>query len=97
MLHEPAAQDGVDAAADYKMKLGLKMFAIFSLVYAGFVGINVVKPALMERPILFGMNLASVYGIGLIVFALALALVYNHLCTRKEKELHVPEPKREDR
>ena len=34
-----------------------------------------------------GLNLAVVYGMGLIIFALILALIYNHLCTQKEREL----------
>ena len=37
--------------------------------------------------IVAGLNLAVVYGFGLIVLAMILALIYNWLCTRKEKEL----------
>ena len=34
-----------------------------------------------------GLNLAVIYVVGLIVFALVLALIYNWLCTKKEAEL----------
>lgn len=87
MLHEPASQSGPDPAESYKMKLGVLMFFIYGAVYVGFVAINVVKPELMETILPTGMNLATVYGIGLIVFALFLAVIYNHLCTTKEKAM----------
>ncbi|MCD4824734.1 MAG: DUF485 domain-containing protein [Phycisphaerae bacterium] len=89
MLHEPAAHSGPDAAYAYKKRLGVFMFLIYAAIYVGFVGINLVKPEMMERIIVFGLNLAVVYGFGLIVFALFIALIYNRLCIRKEKQLGV--------
>jgi uncharacterized membrane protein (DUF485 family) len=86
MLHEPAPQTGKDPAFGFKRRLGLIMFAVYAAVYAGFVLINLVRPALMGRMALGGLNLAVVYGFGLIVFALLLALVYNAACTRREKK-----------
>ena len=64
------------------------MFLFYALIYAGFVAINVIKPILMEADALFGLNLAVVYGFGLIIFALILALIYNRMCAKKEKELN---------
>lgn len=91
MLHEPAAQAGVDHATAYKMKLGVRLFVVYAVLYfVGFVGISVLKPTLMEKSVLFGMNLAVVFGFGLIVVALVLALVYNRMCTKKEAELNGP-------
>ena len=84
MLHEPAAQQGKDYATAYKMRLGAIMFFIYGLIYAGFVAINVAKPVLMEKTIVFGLNLAVVYGFGLIIFALILALIYNKMCAKRE-------------
>lgn len=84
MLHEPAVESGLDHAADYKSRLGVRMFLVYSLLYAAFVVLNVVKPAAMETDVLFGMNLAVVYGIGLIVVALLQALVYDKMCRRQE-------------
>ena len=91
MLHEPAAPIKKDYAVSYKQRLGVWMFLIYAIVYAGFVTINVVDPTLMDLIIVFGLNLAVVYGISLIIFALILAVIYNLLCLRQERleqELH---------
>jgi uncharacterized membrane protein (DUF485 family) len=87
MLHEPAAQSGKDPAASYKMQLGIWMFLAYAIVYAIFVGINLYDPLLMEADIALGLNLATVYGFGLIIAALLQALVYNTMCTRREHAL----------
>lgn len=92
MLHEPAATSGPDPAFRYKRRLGAWMFVLYALVYAGFVVINLVRPGAMEAVILGGLNLAVVYGFGLIVFALVLALIYNRACGRMEKCLHPAGP-----
>ncbi|MGD9126357.1 MAG: DUF485 domain-containing protein [Planctomycetia bacterium] len=85
MLHEPAQDHGEDRAAPYKMRVGVYMFILYAIVYAGFVVINTVKPVLMEKEIMLGLNLAVVYGFGLIIFALILALIYNCLCKAQER------------
>lgn len=87
MLHEPAVQSGKDPAASFKMRVGVYMFVIYALFYAGFVALNVFKPVQMETQVLLGMNLAVTYGFGLIVFALILALIYTVLCGQKEAAL----------
>ena len=84
MLHEPAAKTGEDPASSYKMRLGVKMFTIYAITYAGFVAINIIKPILMEKIIILGLNLATVYGFGLIFFAMFMALIYNVMCTKAE-------------
>ncbi|OGS06917.1 MAG: hypothetical protein A2270_00585 [Elusimicrobia bacterium RIFOXYA12_FULL_51_18] len=86
MLHEPAAQSGPDASADYKMQIGVWMFLLYAVVYAVFVAINLLKPLWMEKIIFSGLNLAVVYGFGLIAFALVLALIYNHMCGLHEAD-----------
>ena len=86
MLHEPAVEVEKDHATAYKMRLGMRMFLVYAIIYAGFVAINVLSPLAMEITIIFGLNLAVVYGFSLIIIALALALIYNYLCTKKEKE-----------
>ena len=40
----------------------------------------------MEKEIIFGLNLAVVYGFGLIGFALVLALIYNTMCCTHEAD-----------
>lgn len=87
MLHEPAAQVEKEHATDWKARLGVKLFWLYSLVYMGFVGVAVFAPDSMKKTVLFGTNLAITYGMGLIVFAIVLGLIYNALCTRKEDEM----------
>jgi cytosine/uracil/thiamine/allantoin permease len=86
MHHEPATPAGKDPAGPYKMRLGLKMFAVYAFFYAGFVAINLLSPLTMATIVFAGLNLATVYGFALIVGALIEALIYNVLCNRKEAE-----------
>ncbi len=88
MLHEPANDQGVDHASDYKTRLGIVMFSVYALVYAGFVFINLIDPEIMEIVIPGGVNLAVAYGFGLIIFALILAVIYNAKCNKKEALLN---------
>ena len=88
MHHGPAQDSGPDPASAYKTRLGVWMFIFYCLIYAGFVFTNVLTEGqAMQIIVVAGLNLAVVYGMGLIIFALILALIYNHLCTAKEKEL----------
>lgn len=89
MLHKPDQSEdvGEDLALAFRTRIGVRLFLIYALVYGTFVGINLVSPLLMERIVLFGMNLAVTYGIGLILFAIVLALIYNHMCAKKELAL----------
>ncbi len=87
MLHEPAARSGPDPAQAYKSKLGVRMFLVYAITYASFVALNIISPLSMEKTIFLGLNLAVVFGFGLIIFALVLALIYNYACGLKEKEL----------
>ena len=86
MLHGENRSMGDDPAAGYKSSLGVKMFVVYALVYAGFVAINVIQPQLMERTVVLGLNLALVYGVGLIVMALILAIFYDKKCAKREAE-----------
>jgi uncharacterized membrane protein (DUF485 family) len=85
MLHEPTAEHKVDQAADYKKRLGLIMLAVYTAIYLAFILINVIDPMVMGTIVVGGLNLAIIYGFGLIVVALVLALAYNWACTRHEK------------
>lgn len=77
-----------DNASVYKVRIGIYMILLYALVYFSFIVINITNPLLMERIIFSGLNLAVVYGIGLIIFALILALIYNSMCSKKEAELN---------
>lgn len=87
MGHGPAVKLGKDDASGYKTKLGIKMFLIYTLVYGAFVGINTTNPKMMES-IIFGQTAAVIWGFGLIVLALIMALVYNRLCTKAEERMN---------
>ena len=89
MLHKPAANSGPDHAIKYKKRIGAYMFVLYSFVYTGFVFINIVKPVLMEKIIFAGLNMAVVYGFGLIIFALFLALIYNFMCEKEENRVNI--------
>jgi uncharacterized membrane protein (DUF485 family) len=87
MLHEPSVEMGTDNAAPKKARLGVIMFVIYTLVYAGFVFVGLSKPELMGLEMLGGQNLAIVYGFGLIFLAIVMGFIYNFLCTRMENKV----------
>jgi hypothetical protein len=97
MLHKPATPAGKDPAGPYKMRLGLKMFAAYAIFYAGFVAINLLFPLTMATIVFAGLNLATVYGLALIIAALVQALIYNVLCSRKEAEFARAEQQTEEK
>ena len=62
-------------------RYGLILFAIYVVLYLGFMLLSAFAPAAMKQPTpIGGVNLAIVYGFGLIVAALVLALIYMVLC-----------------
>jgi len=86
MLHEPAAEvHGIDEAAAFKRRLGLILLAVYGAIYIVFIVINVASPKSMGVIVVYGLNLAIVFGFALIVIAFLLALAYNWACTRHEK------------
>jgi uncharacterized membrane protein (DUF485 family) len=76
-----------DKAEKMKCRLGLLMFCIYAGVYASFVIISVYDVAIMDTLMPFGVNLAVFYGLGLIVLALILAVIYSKACTIIEKSV----------
>jgi uncharacterized membrane protein (DUF485 family) len=64
----------------HNARVGLILFFLYLALYGGFIGIAAVNPHAMATPVLAGANLAVVYGLGLIVAAFALALLYMVLC-----------------
>lgn len=85
--HGPATDWGKDRASHFKTRIGLWMFVLYSIFYCAFIAINVISPKVMGSAI-GGLNLAVIYGMGLIVFALMLAFVYNAICTTAEEEFN---------
>lgn len=64
----------------YNLRLGLWLFAIYLFVYTLFVALNAFAADLMESTPIAGVNLAILFGFGLIISAFVLALIYGFLC-----------------
>lgn len=85
-MHGEATDWGNDSSTKKKQKTGVIMFFIYLIVYSVFVAIGVFSYELMGEHVLFGLNLAVIYGMGLILLAIILGLIYNSLCTKYERE-----------
>ncbi len=68
-------------------RIGIVLFAVYLLLYGGFVFLNTFAADVMETTPLAGVNLAILYGFGLIVAALVLALIYGLLCNPTDDEI----------
>lgn len=88
MNHGPAVELGVDKAASRKSRLGIWLFIAYTIFYGVFVAIGVINYEALGAIVLAGLNLAIVYGIGLIVVAIVLGIVYNWRCTKIENEMN---------
>lgn len=64
-------------------RIGLFLFFLYLFFYGGFVLISAFSPGTMATMPIPGINLAIVYGFGLIVAAFVLALVYGVVCDSK--------------
>lgn len=61
-------------------RLGLWLFGVYLIVYGGFVLLTAFAPQVMQITFASGLNVAILYGLGLIAGAMVLALVYAWLC-----------------
>ena len=64
----------------FNARLGLTLFGLYLAVYAAFVAVNAFWPTAMDVVMWGGLNLAVLFGLGLIVGAFVLALVYAWCC-----------------
>jgi len=85
MAHGPSTDWGEDRSSSFKTRVGIWMFVLYAIIYAGFILINTINPDLMGSDI-GSLNLAIIYGFGLIIFAVLLAFIYNAICTAAEEE-----------
>lgn len=67
------------AAEARNARIGLWLFAVYVLLYGGFMVLNAFFPQRMGVPFFAGVNLAVTYGLLLIVGAVLLALLYMFL------------------
>ncbi|MBL1407491.1 DUF485 domain-containing protein [Sphingobacterium faecale] len=85
-MHVNNTAEEKEALTQQKSKLGVSLFFIYLVCYAGFVILGVFKYELLATTVFFGLNLALTYGIGLIIFAVILGVIYNYYCTRYEDQ-----------
>jgi uncharacterized membrane protein (DUF485 family) len=76
----PVTEGAEEQTSARATRYGRILFVFYALLYGGFVLINAFDPALMQTTPLGGINLAVLYGLGLIFAAFALALFYDWLC-----------------
>jgi uncharacterized membrane protein (DUF485 family) len=72
-------------------RVGIVFFAIYLVLYGGFVLLNAFAPQTMEITPLAGVNLAIWCGFGLIVAALAMALIYGWMCAPEDTDEGSPQ------
>ncbi len=70
-------------------RVGFVLFVVYLLLYGGFVFLNAFAADVMEWTPIAGVNLAILYGFGLIIAALLLALLYGFLCRERPVEQEV--------
>ncbi len=68
------------AAQRSNARVGVILFLVYFLLYVGFVYLSAFRADLMGKPALAGINLAVIYGFGLIFAAFVLAVIYMALC-----------------
>jgi uncharacterized membrane protein (DUF485 family) len=81
--HQSSA--GSEIAEPANARLGLWLFLLYVIFYGGFMGLAAFAPEVMARAPFGGVNLAILYGLGLIVSAGIFALVYAIACKTESK------------
>src|SRR6476469_8240749 len=82
----PVHDDHHPETVSRNARVGLWLFAVYLLLYGGFMALNAFFPQQMAAAPLGGVNLAVLYGLVLILSAFVLALVYVFLVRRRAKE-----------
>ncbi|HEX8524721.1 MAG TPA: DUF485 domain-containing protein [Tepidisphaeraceae bacterium] len=69
----------------HNARIGMALFLIYVLLYAGFMGLSAFAPQVMSQTAVGGANVAIIYGLGLILAAVVLALIYTVVCRGGER------------
>lgn len=77
----PTEDEDLEVSA-LNARYGMALFIVYSTFYAGFVLLNAFLPSTMMFRPFGGVNLAILYGLGLIAGAIVLALIYSVICRR---------------
>jgi uncharacterized membrane protein (DUF485 family) len=79
-------KDDTLATSSRNSRYGMTLFGVYLILYGGFMYLTAFKLQAMSKPVIAGVNLALVYGIGLIVAAMLLAAIYMYLCRNAADE-----------
>lgn len=79
-MHQPPPPDRTHTIAR-NARYGIWLFLVYVAFYAGFVILSAFRPGAMAADV-GGVNLAIAYGMGLILLAFVLALVYMAMTVR---------------
>jgi uncharacterized membrane protein (DUF485 family) len=76
--------DRVDASESTaaQSRYGLMLFFFYVILYGLFVYLSAFRADIMARRPFGGVNLAVLYGLGLIIAAIVLALIYMVICRK---------------
>ncbi|MFC1872538.1 DUF485 domain-containing protein [Chloroflexota bacterium] len=91
MEHGAPTEFAQDKCEGYKTKLGFVMIVIYTIVYFAFIVLAVTNPKLLGMDV-GSLNLAIVYGFSIIILAMIQALIYNYVCSRREKDEEMADP-----
>lgn len=76
----PIPVEQLTAGQKRNLRIGLWLFAVYTLFYTGFVLVNAFAPEWSDWEPFGGLNLAVIWGFALIVLAFLLAIVYGFVC-----------------
>lgn len=79
-MNKPADSAAVLAIRSYNARMGLVLFAFYLAAYVGFVVLSATSQETMMQPSLGGVNVAVMYGFGLIIGAFVVSILYMLLC-----------------
>lgn len=78
-MHTSANQvdDEPQAVIQRRQRIGLILLALFTLAYAGFIGVCTFAYTWISQTRISGIPLTVVYGVGLILLSIAVAVIYG--------------------
>ncbi len=84
----PRVDDDHPELAARHSRVALVLFFIYLAAYGGFMGLSAFAPDLMAQQALWGVNVAILYGMVLIMGAVVLAVVYMIACKVVSDRFH---------
>lgn len=72
-----------DAVVGRRQRIGIRLLLLFSVAYAGFIGLCTFAYQWVTETRIMGIPLTVVYGLGLIFLSIAVAMVYGLLSRQR--------------